>query len=176
MEVVVLSEYGISKVSRPVHLNRDLPGTRGGCRSRTSWGGKLLDAGACRVLRGGRSPGRLMIYLNDPGILRSEVRTVLEETEGVEEVREELFRSGSRGEAGEEIWWRWRLPRPGSPITIGTIEAVAPDFARTVDIHRKPGYDPAELCSSIRPSAVRSCEGGPVSFEEEAGIPGTARA
>ncbi|HLV00943.1 MAG TPA: alkaline phosphatase family protein, partial [Acidobacteriota bacterium] len=24
-------------------------------------------------------------------------------------------------------------------------DAVAPDFARTVDIHRKPGYDPAEL-------------------------------
>jgi hypothetical protein len=24
-------------------------------------------------------------------------------------------------------------------------DAAAPDFARTVDIHRKPGYDPAEL-------------------------------
>ena len=24
-------------------------------------------------------------------------------------------------------------------------DSVAPDFARTVDIHRKPGYDPAEL-------------------------------
>ena len=24
-------------------------------------------------------------------------------------------------------------------------DAVAPDFARTVDIHRKPGYDPVEL-------------------------------
>jgi hypothetical protein len=24
-------------------------------------------------------------------------------------------------------------------------DAVAPDYARTVDIHRKPGYDPAEL-------------------------------
>jgi hypothetical protein len=24
-------------------------------------------------------------------------------------------------------------------------DALAPDFARTVDIHRKPGYDPAEL-------------------------------
>lgn len=26
-----------------------------------------------------------------------------------------------------------------------TDDRVAPDFARTVDIHRKPGYDPAEL-------------------------------
>ena len=24
-------------------------------------------------------------------------------------------------------------------------DSVAPDFARTLDIHRKPGYDPAEL-------------------------------
>ena len=27
----------------------------------------------------------------------------------------------------------------------GELVAVAPDFARTVDIHRKPGYDPVEL-------------------------------
>jgi hypothetical protein len=47
-------------------------------------------------------------------------------------------------------------PRAGDLITVATAEAWfsyyywmedarAPDFARTVDIHRKPGYDPAEL-------------------------------
>ena len=36
-------------------------------------------------------------------------------------------------------------PTPGSPIPTGSTTALAPDFARTVDIHRKPGYDPCEL-------------------------------
>ena len=34
---------------------------------------------------------------------------------------------------------------PGSPIRSGSTTAQAPDYARTVDIHRKPGYDPCEL-------------------------------
>ena len=34
---------------------------------------------------------------------------------------------------------------PGSPIRSGSTTALAPDYARTVDIHRKPGYDPCEL-------------------------------
>jgi len=33
-------------------------------------------------------------------------------------------------------------------------DAKAPDFARTVDIHRKPGYDPCELFSAASPLAV----------------------
>ena len=32
--------------------------------------------------------------------------------------------------------------------------ARAPDFARTVDIHRKPGYDPRELFSAASPAAI----------------------
>ncbi|MEM8738097.1 MAG: nucleotide pyrophosphatase/phosphodiesterase family protein [Planctomycetota bacterium] len=38
----------------------------------------------------------------------------------------------------------WPADRPG----------LAPDFARTVDIHRKPGYDPRELFSSASPAAI----------------------
>ncbi len=36
-------------------------------------------------------------------------------------------------------------PTPGSPTTTGSTMRGRPDFARTVDIHRKPGYDPVEL-------------------------------
>src|SRR6185437_12049209 len=38
--------------------------------------------------------------------------------------------------AGENSWFTYYY---------WTDDAVAPDFARTVDIHRKPGYDPVEL-------------------------------
>ena len=39
------------------------------------------------------------------------------------------------------------LARPDSWFTYyyWLDDSRAPDFARTVDIHRKPGYDPAEL-------------------------------
>ena len=40
---------------------------------------------------------------------------------------------------------RWPSPTPGSPTTTGSPTTARPDFARLVDIHRKPGYDPAEL-------------------------------
>ena len=42
-------------------------------------------------------------------------------------------------------WSRCRPPMPGSPNYYWLDDSRAPDFARTVDIHRKPGYDPAEL-------------------------------
>ena len=42
--------------------------------------------------------------------------------------------------------WCWSPSRtPGSPTTTGSTTRAAPDFARLVEIHRKPGYDPAEL-------------------------------
>ncbi len=33
-------------------------------------------------------------------------------------------------------------------------DALAPDFARTVDIHRKPGYDPCELFITSKARAI----------------------
>jgi hypothetical protein len=42
-------------------------------------------------------------------------------------------------------WWRSRAPIPGSPIITGSTTSGRRTFARTVDIHRKPGYDPVEL-------------------------------
>ena len=42
--------------------------------------------------------------------------------------------------AGQERTVEW-----GARAGFAIDEAAAPDFARLVDIHRKPGYDPAEL-------------------------------
>ena len=42
-------------------------------------------------------------------------------------------------------WWRSRCRIAGSATTTGWTTTARPDFARTVDIHRKPGYDPVEL-------------------------------
>jgi hypothetical protein len=74
------------------------------------------------------------------------VRDVLERTSGVEKVLGNV----------EKIAADIGHPRAGDLIAVAKEnawftyyywldDARAPDFARTVDIHRKPGYDPAEL-------------------------------
>ncbi len=56
-------------------------------------------------------------------------------------------------------------------------DARAPDFARTVDIHRKPGYDPVELHLDMATKGVpldatlvRGSHGAPVQSESQCGI------
>ena len=43
------------------------------------------------------------------------------------------------------IWWRCRERDSWFAYPYWLDDRLAPDFARTVDIHRKPGYDPCEL-------------------------------
>ena len=139
VEVVVLSEYGISKVQRTVHLNR-LFREQGWLTIKDELGLEQLDCGASRVFAVADHQVA-HIYLNDRE-LKEEVRALLESTDGVEEVRE-----GWQGVGGE---------RGGDLVAVSEADAwfsyyywldddKAPDFARTIDIHRKPGYDPVEL-------------------------------
>ena len=85
------------------------------------------------------------VYVNDLSKL-NEVRSLLEATPGVERVLDEA----------EKRQEHLDHPRSGELVAIAAPDAWftyyywlddsrAPDFARTVDIHRKPGYDPAEL-------------------------------
>ena len=53
----------------------------------------------------------------------------------------------------------------------------APDFARTVDIHRKPGYDPVELFWDpvskgvpLDATRVKGSHGAPVLAAEQVGV------
>ena len=139
VEVVVLSEYGISKVDRVVHLNR-LFREQGWITIKDELGLEQLDCGASRVFAV-VDHQVAHIYLNDTSLEKA-VRELLAKTEGVEEVREKW--QGVGGERGGDLvavseanaWFSYYY---------WFDDAVAPDFARTIDIHRKPGYDPVEL-------------------------------
>ena len=141
VEVDILSEYGISEVQRPVHLNRIFR-EKGWIQIKEELGLELLDAGASRAFAVADHQ-IAHVYIQDESI-RSEVRQVVEAAEGVAEVREGCFGQGigqQRGGdfvavASPDAWFTYYYWRD---------DIVAPDFARTVDIHRKPGYDPAEL-------------------------------
>lgn len=140
---IVLSEYGISDVSHNIALNRIFR-ERGWITVKPELGLEMLDCGASKAFAVADHQTAL-IYINDPSI-KEEVRALLATTPDVEEIRETDF--SSLNPAAQE-----RLPdftAIAAPDTwfsyyYWTDDAKAPDFARCVDIHRKPGYDPAEM-------------------------------
>ena len=142
-QVIVLSEYGIRPVTKPVHLNRVLR-RQGLLALREELGRELLDAGASQAFA--VADHQLAhIYVADLADI-SQVKALLENVDGVAQV---LDKQGKQ---------KYHLdhPRSGELVAIAESdawftyyywldEARAPDFARTVDIHRKPGYDPVEM-------------------------------
>jgi predicted AlkP superfamily pyrophosphatase or phosphodiesterase len=141
--VVILSESGIVPVSRPVHINRALRET-GLLTVRVEQGGELLDIPQSRAFAVADHQ-IAHIYVSQPDLI-PQVKALVEALPGVEQV---LDAAGKR-EAGLDH------PRSGELVAVAAQDAWftyyywlddanAPDFARTVDIHRKPGYDPVEL-------------------------------
>jgi predicted AlkP superfamily pyrophosphatase or phosphodiesterase len=141
--VVVLSEYGITPVTGAIHVNRALR-EAGLIRVRTELGLELLDPGASEAFAVADHQ-IAHVYVRRPERV-PEVRRLLEGLPGVERV---LDADGKRA-AGLDH------PRAGELVLVSQADrwftyyywlddARAPDFARTVDIHRKPGYDPVEL-------------------------------
>ena len=143
IQVVLLSEYGISDVDRPIHLNRIFR-EKGWITIKDELGLEQLDCGASQAFAVADHQVA-HVYVNDKAI-QDEVRAVLESIEGVDSVLDE---DGKR-EAGNDH------ERAGDFVAVSDSrswftyyywldDAVAPDFARCVDIHRKIGYDPVEL-------------------------------
>ncbi len=143
VHVLVLSEYGIMAVDTPIHLNR-LFREAGWIATREELGREVLDCGASRAFAVADHQVA-HIYLNDPA-LEKRARQLLENQPGIARV---LDRS-------EQADLDIDHPRTGDLLAISSgrawftyyywrDDAAAPDFARCVDIHRKPGYDPVEL-------------------------------
>lgn len=153
VQVLVLSEYGITPVRHPIHLNR-LFRQQGWLTLKEELGLELLDAGNSKVFAVADHQVA-HVHVQDPS-LHSDVRTLLERTPGVAEV---LDADGKRrvgldhSRAGdfvafskEDSWFTYYYWMD---------DARAPDFARCVDIHRKPGYDPVELFLDPELSVVK---------------------
>ena len=141
--VILLSEYGITPVSKPVHLNRVLR-EHGLIAIREELGRELLDAGASAAFAVADHQVA-HVYVNDAARV-GQVAAILEKVPGVARV---LGAEGKR-EAGLDHERAGELVCLAEPHAWFTYyywldDARAPDFARTVDIHRKPGYDPVEL-------------------------------
>lgn len=141
--IILLSEYGITNVDQPVYINRALR-EAGLLQIRVERGRELLDAGASQAFA--VADHQLAhIYINDPGV-KSKVRTLLEKIPGValvldkDEQKQHHIDHVRSGDfvvmADDKSWFCYYF---------WLDDTKAPDYARVVDIHKKPGYDPVEM-------------------------------
>lgn len=150
--VILLSEYGITDVKRPIHLNRILR-KEGFLAIREERGLELLDAGASDAFA--VSDHQIAhVYCKNPDDIKRLVG-LLESIEGVERV---LY--------GTELkTYHIDHERSGDIVVVADSDswftyyfwlddAKAPDYARMVDIHKKPGYDPVEMLTDPKDKLV----------------------
>jgi predicted AlkP superfamily pyrophosphatase or phosphodiesterase len=141
--VVVFSEYGIERVDTPVHPNRILR-EAGLLQVRDEGGGELLDP----VLSSAFAVSDHQVahvYVKEARLL-PEVRRLFSGVRGIGEILDDAGKRAAgldHPRSGELVL----VASPGAWFTYyyWLDDALAPDFASCVDIHRKPGYDPAEL-------------------------------
>jgi predicted AlkP superfamily pyrophosphatase or phosphodiesterase len=141
--VIVLSEYGITPVKEAVHPNRILR-SAGYFAIKVDRGREYLDPGRCRAFA--VSDHQIShIYIKDKSDIPA-VRELFKNTTGVEYLLDE---EGKRAYGLDH-------ERAGDLVLISNSDSwftyyfweddrKAPDYARTVNIHAKPGYDPCEL-------------------------------
>ena len=141
--VIILSEYGITSVCTPIHINRALR-QAGMLRVRREGDGELLDPSQSDAFA--VSDHQIAhIYVTKPHMLK-EVSRIVSGLPGVECVLDRA----------EQNSLALNHPRAGELVALARRDAWftyyywlddrnAPDFARLVEIHRKPGYDPVEL-------------------------------
>ena len=143
IRVIVLSEYGIDAADRPVSLNRMLR-KEGYITVREEMGGEILIPGTSRAFAVADHQ-IAHIYIDESEDV-GRIKSLIEKVPGVDKVLDE------EGKKEHHL----DHPRSGELVAIAEPDAwftyyywlddsKAPDFAPTVDIHTKPGYDPAEL-------------------------------
>lgn len=142
-QVILVSEYAITSVNHPIHINRMLK-KAGMIQVKDELGLETLDAGTSKAFAV-VDHQLAHVYVNDRSEL-AKVKSLLEKTPGIELVLDE---EGKK---------RYHLDhdRAGDLVVVADKnswftyyfwldDAKAPDYARCVDIHRKPGYDPVEM-------------------------------
>lgn len=142
--VVVVSEYGITQATDAIHINRALREAGLLAVRPEEFGREILDAGASEAFA--MADHQIAhIYVKNPDRI-AEISRLVAGLDGVESVWDA---DGKRANGLDH-------PRSGELVAVSEADRwfsyyywldddKAPDFARTVDIHRKPGYDPVEL-------------------------------
>ncbi|MEM1446434.1 MAG: nucleotide pyrophosphatase/phosphodiesterase family protein [Planctomycetota bacterium] len=137
-QVIALSEYGIEAVDTPIDVNRHLR-EAGLLTVRNEGGRELLDPIASRAFA--VADHQVAHVYHDPSIQPPKIPHCTA-------THIDHPRSGQTVLVADAGAWftydYWPADRPD----------LAPDFARTVEIHRKPGYDPRELFLGVSKASL----------------------
>ena len=147
--VTVVSEYGLVPVQRPVHLNRYLR-EMGWLTVRPGPFGEMMMPGESDAFA--VADHQLAhVYVRNSDMI-DEVAKALQSIPGVDRVARPAELELDHPRSGELI----ALSEPDAWFTYyyWLDDSLAPDFSRTVDIHRKPGYDPCELFMTSKVRAM----------------------
>lgn len=142
-KIIILSEYGIAPVDQPIHLNRILR-KEGLLQIRIERGLELLDPGASKAFAVADHQVA-HVYINDKQVTEK-VKNILQNVDGIELILDRDAQADYHIDheragdlvlmAKEKSWFTYYFWLDDSK---------APDYARAVDIHKKPGYDPVEM-------------------------------
>jgi predicted AlkP superfamily pyrophosphatase or phosphodiesterase len=141
-KILILSEYGISPVDHVIPINQILR-NHGYVQIRRENGGETLDCGASEAFAVTDHQIAHVYIKNKKNI--GKIREIVEKIPGIESVldssqQKTAYFAERSGDlvliANESSWFSYYYWNKNSQ---------APDFARCVAIHRKPGYDPAEM-------------------------------
>jgi predicted AlkP superfamily pyrophosphatase or phosphodiesterase len=142
-EVILLSEYGITSVNNPIHINRVLR-KEGYIAVKDELGLETLDAGTSTAFAV-VDHQLAHVYVKEKKDMPA-VKKILANTPGIEMVLDEKGKEDyhlNHDRAGELVavadknsWFAYYY---------WLDDAKAPDYARTVAIHNKPGFDPVEV-------------------------------
>jgi len=155
--VVALSEYGITDASRAIDINRALRAD-GLLEVYTQDGMEYLDPWVSRAFAVADHQVAHVYVQDNADIPR--VRDIVAGLSGVDMVLDRV----------EQARYQLDHPRAGELVAVAEPDAWftyyywlddnrAPDFARGVEIHRKPGYDPAELFFNPKDPFVKAKAG-----------------
>lgn len=143
VKIILLSEYGINPVKSPFHINRVLR-EHGYLKIREENNLEILDAGISDAFA--MSDHQIAhIYINDKsniGKIKSLLKNYSEIDLILDTKEQEAYKINHKRSGDlvittkKEHWFTYYYWLDDSK---------APDFARNVDIHKKPGYDPVEL-------------------------------
>ncbi|TGM61445.1 alkaline phosphatase family protein [Leptospira vanthielii] len=152
-KIILLSEYGITPVHHPIHINRILRESGLVSVRKERWY-ELLDPGASKAFA--VSDHQIAhIYCKDLSI-QNQVKEILKNIQGVDLVLDKKTQK------------RYHIDhkRSGDIVAVTNSDSwftyyywlddkKAPDYARLVDIHRKPGYDPCEMFLDPKKTGVK---------------------
>jgi predicted AlkP superfamily pyrophosphatase or phosphodiesterase len=190
---LLISEYGFNDVNEAIPINRILR-EKGLLQVRTINGKEYIDyefSDAFAMV----DHQIAHIYINNRNDLQKEkIKITIEDIHGIDKVCDEREKQKlhiDHSRSGELVaiadkdkwfsyyWWYDSEKIMNSNPDVVTADEFdkAPSFTKTVDIHRKPGYDPLDLfidpkrkCISTDTSLIRGSHGRPYNIDSGEGL------